>query len=153
MHDAYWKYPSITLTIFPQKIDRNTENWIIYTFVSHDNWTNDQINFLSLKKSMTSFRFISRISKNEWFGLVLTTPPLLNLPTSRPFWAVNCANEQLWSRAEIVPMFRHNGSVKWTILSSHHLLLDWYVHKNRRSSSTQPNNSHETSGLFDHFYF
>ena len=65
------------------------------------------------------------------------------LPTSRPFWAVNCANEQLWSRAEIVPMFRNNSSVKWTILSSHSLTYDWYVHKNRRSKLTQPNNSHE----------
>ena len=89
---------------------------------------------------------------NDWFGHWQKLSPLhWTLPTSRPFWAVNCANEQLWSRAEIVPMFRHNSSVKWTILSSHPSpTYDWYVHKNRRSKLTQPNNSHE---LFHHFYF
>ena len=59
-------------------------------------------------------------------------------PAIWKFWAVNCANEQLWSRAEIVPMFCNNSSVKWTILSSHH------VHKRRSSQGsnllTQPKN-------------
>ena len=82
---------------------------------------------------MTSFRLFLWKSKNEWlvWSLAKTVPPPLHwtLPTSRPFWAVNCANEQLWSRAEIVPMFRHNSSVKWTILSSHPVLhtIDMYT--------------------------
>ena len=108
----------------------------------------------TLEIGMTSFRLFLWKSKNEWlvWSLAKTVPPpQWTLPTSRPFWAVNCANEQLWSRAEIVPMFRHNSSVKWTILSSHRSpTYDWYVHKNRRSKLTQPNNSHE---LFHHFYF